>query len=118
MFCPLCKAEYRQGFSTCSDCHVPLVSTQEEAKSVEVDVLWDGVERDQFESVLAALSDAGIPFHPKETVRPRFKLKLSSIPLRLKSSFQYEVSVFRSDFAAAKLKIAGLFDEPDLDPLD
>lgn len=26
MFCPLCKTEYREGFSTCADCSVPLVS--------------------------------------------------------------------------------------------
>lgn len=25
MFCPNCKAEYRQGFRECSDCHVGLV---------------------------------------------------------------------------------------------
>ncbi len=25
MFCPECKAEYREGFSRCSDCHVNLV---------------------------------------------------------------------------------------------
>src|SRR5688572_30610020 len=26
MFCPQCKAEYRQGYTRCSDCGVPLVS--------------------------------------------------------------------------------------------
>ncbi len=26
MFCPICKAEYRAGFTICSDCHVQLVS--------------------------------------------------------------------------------------------
>lgn len=25
MFCPVCKAEYRQGFTECSDCQTPLV---------------------------------------------------------------------------------------------
>jgi hypothetical protein len=25
MFCPKCKAEYREGFDTCSDCNVKLV---------------------------------------------------------------------------------------------
>ena len=25
MFCPLCKAEYRPGFTRCADCDVPLV---------------------------------------------------------------------------------------------
>jgi len=27
MFCPECRAEYRSGFTRCSDCDVPLVST-------------------------------------------------------------------------------------------
>ena len=26
MFCPKCRAEYREGFTECSDCKVPLVS--------------------------------------------------------------------------------------------
>ena len=26
MFCPKCKAEYREGFSTCGDCEVDLVT--------------------------------------------------------------------------------------------
>ena len=26
MFCPLCKCEYRHGFTTCADCEVPLVA--------------------------------------------------------------------------------------------
>jgi hypothetical protein len=25
MFCPLCRSEYREGFTECSDCGVPLV---------------------------------------------------------------------------------------------
>jgi hypothetical protein len=69
MFCPLCKAEYRQGFSTCSDCHVQLVSTQEEAAAVEVDPLWTGDNRKKFEGILDALLDAGIPFRSRETLK-------------------------------------------------
>ena len=26
MFCPNCRAEYREGFTTCADCDVPLVA--------------------------------------------------------------------------------------------
>ena len=29
MFCPKCRAEYREGFTSCTDCHAPLVSKLE-----------------------------------------------------------------------------------------
>ena len=32
MFCPVCKAEYRPGFTRCADCDVPLVSTLPDAE--------------------------------------------------------------------------------------
>ena len=38
MFCPQCRSQYREGFTTCSDCNVPLVSElppQSEADFVE-----------------------------------------------------------------------------------
>ena len=35
MFCPNCKAEYREGFEVCNDCNVQLVhELQAEAKTV------------------------------------------------------------------------------------
>jgi hypothetical protein len=71
MYCPLCKAEFRQGFSTCSDCHIPLVATQKEAAAVTVDRLWTGDDRKSFESILDALPDAGIPFHSRESIKSR-----------------------------------------------
>jgi len=69
MFCPLCKAEYRQGFSTCSDCHIPLVATQAEAEAVAVDRLWNGDNRRQFGGLLDALLDAAIPLRSRGFVK-------------------------------------------------
>ncbi len=40
MFCPLCKAEFRQGFRQCSDCHVSLVWTASEAGSIPTECFW------------------------------------------------------------------------------
>jgi len=71
MFCPLCKAEYRHGFSTCSDCRIPLVATEAEAAAVEVDRLWTGDDRKKFESILDVLLDAGIPFRSRESLKSR-----------------------------------------------
>lgn len=47
-WCPKCKAEYREGFTECSTCHVPLVDTlpEENATSEREDfVLPDGMEK-------------------------------------------------------------------------
>ncbi len=36
MYCPNCKAEYREGFTSCSDCHIKLVKElPEELKELE-----------------------------------------------------------------------------------
>ena len=48
-WCPKCKAEYREGFTECSTCRVPLVDTlpeeNEENKKPEEFVLPDGMEK-------------------------------------------------------------------------
>ena len=40
MFCPKCKAEYREGFTVCADCNIPLVKEKppEEPKPEYVDL--------------------------------------------------------------------------------
>jgi Putative prokaryotic signal transducing protein len=53
MFCPECKAEYREGIAVCSDCKVPLVAElPEEAEPAFVD----------FEEVLRTYNPADIAF--------------------------------------------------------
>ncbi len=37
MFCPECKAEYREGFTKCSDCNVDLVEKLADESASEVD---------------------------------------------------------------------------------
>ena len=61
MYCPLCKAEYRAGFDKCSDCHVGLVSTLEQAKAANVVLLWEGTSQSKFGDMVAALQDANVP---------------------------------------------------------
>jgi hypothetical protein len=79
MFCPVCKAEYRDGFTRCSDRDVNLVSslTPAEPKGVAegASVVWYGDDPVAFSCVLAALEDAGIPTyqlteHYHLTMRP------------------------------------------------
>ena len=38
MFCPKCRAEYREGFFECSDCQIPLVEQLPEEKEGEPDL--------------------------------------------------------------------------------
>src|SRR5215469_2729451 len=71
MYCPLCKAEYRQGVSNCSDCQIPLVHSQEEAAAVPVATVWEGGHRRIFELILQALGSAGIPSHGAESLERR-----------------------------------------------
>ena len=51
MFCPKCKAEYKEGVATCADCLVPLV-----------DVLSSAVEQQdiEFEEILATYNPGDI----------------------------------------------------------
>ena len=77
MFCPLCQSEYREGFTRCTDCDVPLVPERIEQPS-ESDsspspedapvLLWRGGNPVEFTALQAALHDAGIEF---EEITPR-----------------------------------------------
>ncbi len=83
MFCPLCKAEYRQGPTTCSDCHIALVSSQPEAAAIAVTTAWEGHDRKQLIRILDAFTSAGIPFYSSESVErqpgPWISLLFSSL---------------------------------------
>ena len=100
MFCPLCKAEYRQGVFTCSDCHIQLVATEAEAGAVEVDRLWTGDKRKQFEGIMEALLDAGIPFRSKESLKSQAWPWISILLFRFvrpRSIFEYSIDILHSD---------------------
>jgi len=70
MFCPQCKAEYRPGFSRCSDCEVDLVDILpvESYRSTLAPLeaqrkrVWFSEEGESCVYVCAGLSAAGIPF--------------------------------------------------------
>ncbi len=63
MFCPLCKAEYREGFTTCADCSVPLVAEiprEEEPQLVEV---FQTLDQSEILIIKSVLEEEGIPYH-------------------------------------------------------
>lgn len=65
MFCPECKAEYRPGFTRCSDCDVDLVRSlpqQIPAESPDTPVaVWSGDDPVAFGVAIAALKNEGVP---------------------------------------------------------
>jgi hypothetical protein len=93
MYCPRCKAEYREGFTQCADCRVPLVSAlPEPPQPPDPNALLDLVtvlECSNSVSMSLAqgtLDDAGIPyvinglaFGPNLEYRP----SIADIPCRI-----------------------------------
>ena len=65
MYCPQCRAEYRAGFSTCSDCDVPLVETlppEPEHLTGPFTVVFESADVSLIPVVESLLDSAGIPF--------------------------------------------------------
>jgi hypothetical protein len=68
MICPVCKAEYRQGFTRCSDCDVDLVYALPEVLHVpeepdeKLHSLWAGADTRICAEHCAKLREAAIPF--------------------------------------------------------
>jgi hypothetical protein len=69
MYCPQCRVEYRDGFTECSDCHVPLfagtpppetAATSDPALGLAV--VLETNDRFQLALAKGLLEDAGIPF--------------------------------------------------------
>jgi len=105
MFCPLCRAEYREGFTQCSDCHVGLVSSADEAQSASAR-LWKGNRQRTLDKILASLDAEKIPSHFEEIVNVAPQITIFGIPLRpLKSTFEYEVWVLHTDVERARSAI-------------
>jgi hypothetical protein len=69
MFCPECRAEYRAGFKTCSDCHVDLVDELPAASAVAVTAsdanlqqVWNGASQEDCVMYCTELREAQIPY--------------------------------------------------------
>ncbi len=114
LYCPLCAAEYREGFTTCSDCRVPLVATRSEARSSRAR-LWKGDHQRELDLVLRELDANQIPAHRKEIVNATSRLRIGNIPIvPNRSAFKYEVWVFRRDLEKARSAIQSVVPQ-DLD---
>jgi hypothetical protein len=73
MFCPECTAEYRPGFTRCSDCDVALVERLEETEvhsnnpqlSGTPELLWTGTDARTRDGIIDALDTANISHHTR-----------------------------------------------------
>jgi hypothetical protein len=110
VFCPLCKAEFRDGFTRCSDCHLPLVATKQQAERQTVTRVWRGGNKFEFESVLTALQQAEIPLLSREHLNVRLAIRSSLLGLALgrrndPADTEFEVQVLGSDAERAGLAV-------------
>ena len=120
MFCPLCKAEYRDGFTQCSDCHIPLAASKQEADRQTVASVWKGGDKVAFELVLSALEQAEIPLQFLEHLnfRAAARSSLRSIVLGRPNhghETEFEVRVLGSDAERALIAIHQALDETEDD---
>ena len=127
MFCPQCKAEYRQGFTRCSDCDVELVYALPQDSEQQVaaregiaydgrdhQLIWKGNDESECVALCRILMKADIPY------------KVAQVPVEAKFymrvKWRYEIGVPYADFRQAKdlLGIEGEFADAcyDLDDED
>jgi hypothetical protein len=99
MFCPLCRTEYRPGFTRCADCDVDLIEALPVGQAPEVlesdlEVAWRGGDPIAYSRVVDALENAGIEFSEVAMHdHLAFGLGIPRPP--------YEVRVRRTDFDRA-----------------
>jgi hypothetical protein len=68
MFCPRCRAEYKGGVATCTDCQVPLVealSSADEQQDIECEEILATYNPGDIAITKSILGGAGKPYYPK-----------------------------------------------------
>jgi hypothetical protein len=110
MFCPVCKAEYREGFYRCADCDVLLVDSlpappteaaSPPSSNPSAVILWRGHDPVVFTAILSALEDARIAYLDAATQDPEGDLG-SGFPMGLRAAPGFAIRVDRADLAAAR----------------
>jgi hypothetical protein len=64
MFCPQCRAEYRPGFTRCSDCDIDLESelSESDIAAEKLKRVWAGKDQARCAAICKGFREAGIPF--------------------------------------------------------
>lgn len=102
MFCPICRSEYREGFTICNDCHVALVAQLPEGDEPGAyHVLWKG-EDPEFQNILVEALDSakiGCTAIPLDLL---FRNSRDFVDVQRSPLFGFAVCVRVADFPAAK----------------
>jgi hypothetical protein len=126
MFCPECKAEYRPGFTQCSDCDVDLVHTlppefpgttdasrgESTGQQRELRLIWKGYDEAECVGLCRELMKADIPYNVTQTPAGR------SLNMRVKWLYEIGVSDADCDRAKELLGIEGEFADSRYDEED
>ena len=117
MYCPDCRAEYRQGIAVCADCHVALVPSLPEAshdKGGAFVTLWEGDDLGLYTNLTKALDDAGIRYY--ERSQRDYTRKESLFWLEGASPIMFCLSVMQPDTAIATNVSIAKAHHPRADP--
>lgn len=122
MICPQCRAEYRQGFTVCADCDVPLVPQYETGTALAIPEppvapgdpnedpfcsFWRGDDARLHAEISSVLDSAGIPH--KTARRQDHLFNLNNYPA-------FQLGVPFSMYERAELAIKETFDLDASDP--
>jgi hypothetical protein len=85
MFCPECRAEYRDGFSRCADCGIDLVEqlpgSEATVSEAAVQEVWAGEDQAQCVAVCRQLREADVPFRVFQQDQQVFKSVYASFKI-------------------------------------
>lgn len=103
MYCPFCKAEYRNDIARCSDCSLPLVGAipNDDSDPNFMVLLWNGESLPFLETVCAELDKATIPVGTPR-VEVLLRDRADRYHLKHVKTFPYVLGVFKQDLQAAR----------------
>jgi hypothetical protein len=107
MYCPECLAEYREGFTQCSDCRVPLLAGNPPATESDFDpslnpvVVFESADAVKAAMAQGVLDDAGIPY----VILNRIATLVQEVDPTLYKAVKIQVAVDREQEAREVLEL-------------
>lgn len=101
MFCPDCRCEYREGFTECSDCKIPLVPklpADDQQPSIKFKEVTSNLRQDEIAIIKSILEANGIVFAVQGEIFGSIRAVPSSIRLMVQESQYEDVLEILKDF--------------------